>query len=146
MKSELAKDNLYMRMVVNMLRIANNIDKKVSDVLRPFEITHVQFNVLRILELAHPKALSVGEIADGLFFPASDVTRLLDRLVKRGLVTRKICTVNRRKMDVAITQKGMEAIHHSLPKISNSLDGFYKNRLSLEERDAMLEMLAKLKD
>jgi len=145
MKSELARDNQYMRMVVNILKIANNIDRKVSHVLKEFDITHIQFNVLRILEVTYPSGISVGEIANQLFFNTSDVSRLLDRLVKRNLVTRNICPENRRKMDIAITLKGLEVIRQSLPKISAYLDGFYENRLEEQERDTMLNLLNKLK-
>jgi DNA-binding MarR family transcriptional regulator len=135
-----------MKMVVNLLHAGNVIDYKVSKVLKEYEITHIQFNILRILEAVNPKKLSVGEINDGLLFSTSDVTRLLDRLEKRDLISRELCQENRRKMDISITNKGLAVIAASLPEIEESLDGFYKNRVTEYERDELLRILKKLKD
>jgi DNA-binding MarR family transcriptional regulator len=146
MISELAKDVPYMKMVVNLLNAGNKIDFKVSRVLKEFKITHIQFNILRILEASYPKKLSVGDINNGLLFSTSDVTRLLDRLEKRNLISRSLCPDNRRKMDISITDKGLAVIAASLPKIEESLDGYYKNRVTENERDQLLEILKKLKD
>ena len=146
MISVLAKDIPYMKMVVAILHAGNIIDHKVSKALKEFEITHIQFNILRILEEVHPKNLSVGDILTGLLFPTSDVTRLLDRLEKRELIFRSLCPDNRRKMDISITDKGLKVIALSLPKIEEELDGYYKNRVTEEERDRLLEILKRLKD
>lgn len=146
MISEFARDIPYMKMVVNLLHAGNIIDYKVSRALKEFEITHIQFNILRILEAAFPKKLSVGDINSGLLFSTSDVTRLLDRLEKRGLIIRTLCPSNRRKMDITITDKGLAIISASLPKIEESLDGYYKNRITGVERDQLLNILRKLRD
>ncbi|MBN2350219.1 MAG: MarR family transcriptional regulator [Bacteroidales bacterium] len=145
MDRNLAKENPYMRMVVNILRTGNIIDKKVSEVLKKFEITHIQFNILRILEVAYPNYLSVGEINSELFFSTSDVTRLLDRLEKKELITRVICPKNRRKMDISLTEKGHNLIVESLPEIENKLDGFYKEIVSPEERNLVIDIMGRLK-
>lgn len=144
MKQDLAKDNPYMKMVVNILRTGNILDRRVSNVLKPFDITHIQFNILRILEAVSPKKLSAGEINKGLLFPTSDVTRLIDRLEKRELVSRTICKENRRKMDIAITDKGLQVIESSLAEIDRELQGFYKNKINTEERDLIMDVLKRI--
>jgi DNA-binding MarR family transcriptional regulator len=146
MKSNLAKDNPYMRMIVNILKTGNIIDHKVSEVLKEFDITHIQFNILRILEADYTRKLSVGEIATGLLFPTSDVTRLLDRLTKRGLIQRTRCETNRRKVEISITHQGLQIIALSLPKIGKKLDNFYENRLTEEERDYLDILLKRLRN
>lgn len=146
MISEFARDIPYMKMVVNLLQAGNIIDYKVSKALKEYEVTHIQFNILRILEATFPKKLSVGDINNGLLFSSSDVTRLLDRLEKRELILRTLCPENRRKMDISITNKGLALIAASLPKIEESLDGYYKNRVTEDERDQLLQILKKLKD
>ncbi len=146
MRNELAKDVPYMKMVVSVLRAGTIIDHKVSEVLKDFEITHIQFNILRILESVIPEKLSVGEIKKGLLFPTSDVTRLLDRLEKRNLIERILCPKNRRKMDISITNSGLNIISAALPKIEEKLDGFYKDRVSEAERDQLIETLRRLKN
>lgn len=146
MKNELAKDVPYMKMVVSVLRAGTIIDHKVSAVLKELEVTHIQFNILRILESVMPEKVSVGEIKKGLLFPTSDVTRLLDRLEKRNLIERILCPKNRRKMDISITNKGLKLISAALPKIEEKLDGFYKDRVNEAERDQLIEILRRLKD
>ncbi|MCB2219167.1 MAG: MarR family transcriptional regulator [Bacteroidetes bacterium] len=141
---DLAKDNPYMKMVVNILRTGNIIDHKVTEVLRNFDITHIQFNILRILEARHPEKLSVGEINNGLLFPTSDVTRLLDRLEKRSLINRIACPKNRRKMDISITEKGIQKINETLPEIEKVLMGYYSDRVNETERDIVIDVLKRL--
>ena len=145
MKQDLARNNPYMKMVVNILRAGKIIDHKVSDVLKEFGVTHIQFNILRILEARMPEKLSLGEIKDGLLFETSDVSRLVDRLVKHGLVDRTICPDNRRKLEVGITAKGLEVIRQSLPKIEISMDGYYKSSFSEKERKQLIDMMKRIK-
>lgn len=144
MKKDLARNNPYMKMVVNILRAGKIIDHKVSEVLKEFKITHIQFNILRILEAEHPKKLSLGEISKGLLFPTSDVSRLLDRLVNRGLINRGFCLENRRKLEVSITTKGMDVINDALPKIESNLDGYYQSSINEEERIKVIELMKRI--
>ena len=113
----LARNIPYMKMVISVLRAGQIIDHKVSDALKEFGITHIQFNVLRILEAEHPRKLSLGEISDGLLFKTSDVSRLLDRLVSRNMINRDICPENRRKLEISITGAGLKTIDQAVPKI-----------------------------
>ena len=145
MKQDLARNNPYMKMVVNILRAGKIIDHKVSEVLKEYGITHIQFNILRILEARMPEKLSLKDVQDGLLFPTSDVSRLLDRLVKRGLVERTVCPENRRKIDLSITRKGMQIIQSSIPAIEKSLDGYYKSTINEEERLQIIDVMKRIK-
>jgi DNA-binding MarR family transcriptional regulator len=133
-----------MKMVIGVLRAGNIIDHKVSEVLRAFGITHIQFNILRILEERHPNKLSAGEIRNGLLFPTSDLTRIIDRLEKKGLVDRQLCPENRRKMDISITTSGLKVINESLPKISHALSGYYSDLISDAERVRLEDILKRI--
>jgi DNA-binding MarR family transcriptional regulator len=145
MKQDLARNNPYMKMVVNILRAGKIIDHKVSEVLKEYGITHIQFNILRILEARMPDKLSLKEVQDGLLFPTSDVSRLLDRLVKRGLVERTVCPENRRKIDLSITREGLQIIHASIPAIEECLDGYYKSTINEEERLQVIDVMKRIK-
>jgi DNA-binding MarR family transcriptional regulator len=137
MKQDLARNNPYMKMVVNILRAGKIIDHRVTEVLKEFGVTHIQFNILRILEARMPEKLSLGEIQDGLLFETSDVSRLVDRLVKHGLVDRTYCPDNRRKLEVSITQQGLDVIRKSLPKIEKNMNGYYRDLFSEPEREQL---------
>lgn len=141
----LARDNLYMKMFVHMLRVGHLLDQKVNEILKHFDITHMQFNVLRSLEAANPATLSVGEIKAELIYPTPDVTRMLDRLEKRVLINRKICPENRRKMDVSITEEGLALIHKILPHFEYKFGGFFQESIETEERDMVLDILKRIR-
>lgn len=145
MKKDLARNLPYMKMVVNVLRAGQLIDHKVSDALKEFGVTHIQFNILRILEDRMPKKLSLGEIQEGLLFRTSDASRLIDRLVNNGLVSRTICSQNRRKLELEITKEGLEVIRLSVPKIGEALDDYYSDSFSEEERKDLIEMMKRIK-
>ncbi len=131
-------------MVVNILRAGKIIDHKVTDVLKEFDITHIQFNILRILEARMPDKLSLAEVTGGLLFQTSDVSRLIDRLVTRGLVDRIVCPQNRRKIEVSITEKGLEVIRRAIPKIEKTLNGYYKSVINEKERSGVIDIMKRI--
>ena len=71
------------------------------------QLTTHQYNVLRILRGSHPAKLACGDIADRMIERDPDVTRLVDRLETRGLVTRTRSRQDRRVVEVSITDKGL---------------------------------------
>src|SRR4029077_9548930 len=73
-------------------------------------LTNNQYNVLRILRGSHPSRVACSEIADRMIARDPDVTRLVDRLSRRGLVTRVRGRQDRRVVEVAITDKGREVL------------------------------------
>ena len=74
------------------------------------ELTPNQYNVLRILRGSHPTRLACGDIADRMISRDPDITRLIDRLSRRGLVARVRSRQDRRVVEVAITEKGREVL------------------------------------
>ena len=105
------------------------------------ELTLHQYNVLRILRGSHPSALPSGEIATRMISRDPDITRLVDRLEKRGLVARIRGRQDRRVVEVAITEKGLEL----LSGLDEHVDRFPRNMLGhlgpkrLEQLGVLLE-------
>ena len=89
------------------------------------ELTLHQYNVLRILRGSHPAALPSGEIATRMISRDPDITRLVDRLEKRGLVARIRGRQDRRVVEVAVTEKGLEL----LSGLDEHVDRFPRNML-----------------
>jgi len=83
--------------------------RRLEPVLKAAEISPTQYNVLRILRGA-PEGLACGEIGSRMITRDSDITRLLDRLEKRGLVSRCRETRDRRMVLTRITKSGMELL------------------------------------
>jgi DNA-binding MarR family transcriptional regulator len=74
------------------------------------DLTSNQYNVLRILRGSHPTRLACGDIAERMISRDPDVTRLVDRLSRRGLVARSRGRQDRRVVEVAITDQGRELL------------------------------------
>ena len=74
------------------------------------DLTPNQYNVLRILRGSHPMKLASGEIAERMISRDPDVTRLVDRLSRRGLVSRTRSRQDRRVVEVGISDKGRDAL------------------------------------
>jgi DNA-binding MarR family transcriptional regulator len=100
---------------LNVLRTASVLQDRVSALLRAHEISHPQYNVLRILRGSGEEGLRCGEVAERMIARVPDISRLLDRLHRRGLINRQRDSVDRRVVKMTITVRGLE--------ILNELDG-----------------------
>ena len=74
------------------------------------QLTPIQYNVLRVLRGSHPGKLACSDLGDRLIARDPDITRLVDRLSKRGLVKRSPGRKDRRVIEVAITDKGLRIL------------------------------------
>lgn len=100
------------------LRIAVTLlDQKFDKIIEPFEITGAKYNVLRILKGVHPEGHARCEIATRMIERASDITRIIDRLEKQGLVVRDRTQKDRRISITKITEKGIELVDRMKPLI-----------------------------
>jgi DNA-binding MarR family transcriptional regulator len=94
---------------VDLLRTADLLSRRVVPVLKSEKLSSTQYNVLRILRGA-PQGLPCGEIANRMITRDPDVTRLLDRLEHRGLVSRCRETEDRRTVLTRITPDGLKLL------------------------------------
>lgn len=99
-------DSAAQEAVVSLLVAAGHAEQQLGEVLQPHGITHEQYNVLRILRGAGPAGLSRADVAERLVNRAPDVTRLLDRLERRGLIERIRGTEDRRQSLSRLTPSG----------------------------------------
>jgi len=94
---------------LDLLRTTDMLSRSLSHVLKAEELSSTQYNVLRILRGA-PDGLPCGEIASRMITRDPDVTRLLDRLEKRGLISRDRDTRDRRTVIGRITHEGLKLL------------------------------------
>lgn len=112
--------SIEQEVVLNIQRTAGTLRDGIADVLRPFELSGPQYNILRILRGAHEEeGLPCSEIGDRLVSKDPDVTRLLDRLENRGLVVRGRSLTDRRVVNARITKKGHELVDQLDGPITN---------------------------
>lgn len=98
------------RAIVNLLFTTNWLVAHQKRTFKPFGITLQQFNVLRILRGQYPNPISTSDIRDRMLDRMSDVSRIVDRLVKKRLVIRKPCKADKRLVDVVINEAGLELL------------------------------------
>jgi DNA-binding MarR family transcriptional regulator len=129
--------------LLNLFIASNYLHSKLDTICCGFKITLAQFNVLRILKGAHPEGYPRGEIIRRMVEPAPDVTRLIDRLIKEGLVERFNTEEDRRLSLARITKKGIAL----LTKINPEVDKFlldYASMLTKSEKEILSNILEKL--
>ncbi len=119
--------------IINLIYTTNWLATKQQEFLKPYGITMQQFNILRILRGQHPKSISGTEIKSRMLDKNSDVSRLLDRMETKLLITKVICPSDKRAVDVAITDEGMKVLQ-VIDKKTEELDAF----LDLTEEEAAI--------
>lgn len=78
--------------------------------LKPFDVSLQQFNVLRILKGQKGKPANLSTINERMVTKMSNTTRLVDKLIAKQFVDRHVCESNRRKVEILITEEGMQAL------------------------------------
>lgn len=96
--------------ILNILFTAGWLQAKNNQFLKQYGITAAQFNILRILKGQHPDSLSVGEIKSRMLDRNSDMPRLLNRLLIKGLIDKRTCPKDKRASDVFISPTGIELL------------------------------------
>ena len=91
---------------VTLLRTAYQLERDFAAFLQPHQLSPTQYNALRILRGAGSEGLACTQVAERMMNQDSDITRLMDRLEKRGLVTRERGTRDRRVICAKISAKG----------------------------------------
>lgn len=92
---------------LNIQRTADTMMQELLDVLRPFGLSVTQYNVLRILRGAGEAGVTCKDIAGRMITRDPDITRLLDRLERRSLLTRNRAKEDRRFVSIRITDQGL---------------------------------------
>jgi DNA-binding MarR family transcriptional regulator len=98
--------SLQEEVVLNMLRTADQLAVPLNEILREAHLSLSQYNILRILRGSAGEGLACGEIAGRMVRRDPDLTRLLDRLEARGLVSRARGTADRRVVRATLTAEG----------------------------------------
>jgi hypothetical protein len=105
-----------------------------AKIMKPFNITEQQYNVLIILQESHPQPLTINFILEGMIDKMSNTSRLVDKLVSKGFVKKTTSSNDLRAVDVSLTEKGMSL----LSEISIVLNEFTNSFSKLNEKETNL--------
>lgn len=125
---------------VTLLRTADDSKRFVSEVLEPEGVTLQQYNVLRILRGAGEDGLPTLSVAERMIERTPGVTRLIDRMEKKGWVRRQRCTEDRRRVWCQITDEGLELLAR-LDGPIDAVDDIIAGALDEEELDHFIEYM-----
>lgn len=100
----------YHKMLINLMYTGNWLRDEQMKIFKQHDLLPQHFNVLRIIRGSIPGPIAPKEIKEVLIDKAGDLTRLIDKLEKKELVKRNLCPSNRRKMDISITDKGLQLL------------------------------------
>lgn len=137
------KINKNRDLVVAMLRAGNYFNDELNQFVKTFGISLPQFNVLRILRGQKGKPANLSTINERMIHKMSNTTRLVDKLIEKKLVQRRICELNRRKIEIFITQDGLGL----LKQIDGKLDEKEKElteQLNENEKEKLIALIQSL--
>ncbi len=132
--------HLAQQVFLNVLRTADHLDQGLAELLKPFGLTPTQYNVLRILRGAGARGLACRELGERMLTHDPDVTRLLDRLARRGLLARRRPSQDRRVILAAITAEGLRL----LEQLDAPVADLHRRQLAHLDADQLRALLALL--
>ena len=92
-----------------------------------------------------PEPVSASDLKEKMLVNNPDVTRLLDRLIKKGLVLRKTCPENRRKINISLTENGKELFEKAHEEAKHSIGNYFEDKITEKEAWKLRKILQKLR-
>lgn len=139
----MTKEKINRDLVVGLLRIGNQLNDALNLLVKRHGISLPQFNVLRILRGQKGTPANLSTINKRMIHKMSNTTRLIDKLMDKQLVNRKICESNRRKIEIEITDKGLELLSQLDEKITKKEAQLTAN-LNEKEKEKLIALVQHL--
>lgn len=131
--------------IINLVCTVNNITDKLNEAVKPYDISIQQFNVLRILRGQKGKPANLFTIQERMINKMSNTTRLIDKLILKKYVERKVCIKNRRKVEILITNEGLTALSKIDLLVINTEKELLED-LTEKEMETINQILNKLRE
>jgi len=134
--------NDYQKAIINLIYTYNWMNEKMKKVFDKEDVTGQQYNILRILRGAG-KPISTLQIRDRMLDKMSDTSRIVDRLVLKGLAQKTTCKNDKRLVDVSISVKGKKLLE-KIDQYEKEMDAIFGN-LSEAEAKTLNKLLDKIR-
>jgi DNA-binding MarR family transcriptional regulator len=112
-------EELSDKAIINVVYTANLFQARLGQLLKPFGLTLQQFNILRILRGQHGNPIALYEVKHRMIDRNPDVSRIVDRMVRKGLIERAICPSDKRQADLRLLPKGETVLAATDPVIES---------------------------
>lgn len=136
------EDN-YHRVIVNINYTYSWISNVSREVFERYNLTSQQFNILRILRGQYPNPATVNLLKERMIDKMSDASRIVDRLVQKGMVSRCTNDKDRRAVDIRISDEGLKIL--SVMDKEFKASDLFKDNLTEEEAGLLSDLLDKLR-
>lgn len=137
-------DNEQLKANINILFTSHWLYNKISHTLKPYHVTHEQFNVLRILKGSHPKKMCQKDILSRMIAPNSNLTLIIKKLRDKGFVKVIQSLKDKREYQINITSAGLRLLKDLDKELTSNLPLF--NKLSVSEAFHLNALLDKLRN
>lgn len=127
---------------LEVTRLSEELQRHFAELFRAYDLSPALYNVLRVLRGAGDEGLMCSEVGDRLVQHDPDVTRLLDRLEKRGLIERRRSTTDRRVVRTSITPAGLEM----LAELDAPVDAVHEEQLGHVSETGLTQLLGLIED
>ena len=134
--------NEFQKMSINIIYTANWLNEKMGQILSTEDITQQQYNILRILR-GSECPLSTLKIRERMLDKMSDTSRIVDRLITKGLVEKNACLKDKRLVDITISKKGLVLVD-KLDQFNNQIDAVLKG-VNEKEAQTINQLLDKIR-
>ncbi|MCB0686754.1 MAG: MarR family transcriptional regulator [Saprospiraceae bacterium] len=114
--------SLELRTFLNIYHTHSTLQSALHADLKPYKISVQQFNILRILRGQKGKPVSASEITERMLDKMSNTSRLLEKLRIKELIIRRECPEDRRKVEIELTEKGLELVNIASVAIESDMD------------------------
>jgi DNA-binding MarR family transcriptional regulator len=136
-------EDSYHKTVINISYTYGWLNNLFRCTFEKYNLTQQQFNILRILRGQYPNPATVNLLKERMIDKMSDASRIVDRLVQKGLVSRCTNTKDRRAVDIRISDVGLEIL--SKMDIEFKAGDFLKNNLTEQEACQLSDLLDKMR-
>ena len=126
--------------IISILKTSAFISEILLSELKPYEISEQQFNVLRILRGQKGIAANLSTVQDRMVHKMSNTTRLIDKLIHKKLVKRNVCVKNRRKIELFITEDGLDLLKKIDP-ITDEIEKKILSNISSQDLNSLISIL-----
>lgn len=135
--------NEFQKAMINILFTSGWLEHKQTQFFKQWGISPQQYNVLRILRGQNNNPISVASIQERMMDKMSNASRLVEKLKQKKLIERKECKIDRRQVDILLTQKGFDLLSE-IDTHMNEIEKIMKN-ISKEEAAELNRILDKLR-
>lgn len=134
-------ESAYHEAIVNVSYTHNWCNDKVKQAVSPYDITSQQFNVLRILRGQFPNPSTINFVKSRMLDKMCDASRIVDRLVHKGLVIKNVSNYDKRAVDILINDKGLSLLKTIDGEVS--LSGILSPNITEDEAEQLIALLDK---